>query len=220
MSDKPKSETHPSFGVVMLSRVQHSGEKRALFASSILHDSTITLEICRAQLTRDLSNDWILPNEAEQLIEIEMSSTQFAEAITSIGNGSGTPVTITSFNGKDVPEPPFKSKRIQFDTEFEKNLQAVASKALNPSYAAINRILAKPNIGKKDRDEIRQQLRLLNQEIASNLPFIKEQFSEQMDLTVLEAKKEFDNYLETKIQKLGLEGFKKELAQHRPALLE
>jgi hypothetical protein len=48
-------------------------------------------------------------------------------------------------------------------------------------------------------------------QIKSNIPFIKRQFSEQMDQTVVEAKNEVSTFLEDTIKKLGLEEYKKEL---------
>jgi hypothetical protein len=187
-------------------------EGATLFGSSIFHHTTIRLEIHRATIQRDLNSDWIHPESS--LIEIEMSPTQFADAITSAGNASGTPVTITSLRGERVPEPPFTNKRLQFDSEFEKDLEMVASKT-NEFYIAIDKILAKPHLGKKDREDIKEQVEFIQQAIASNLPFVKKQFSEQMDATVSEAKGEIEVFLGMKLRTLGLEGFKKELAKLR-----
>lgn len=221
MGSESRTETHPSYGVITITNVTHGAglgstakwKGKALFGSSILHDTTVNLAIHKATLQRDVHHDWIHPEDAP-LIEVEMSSTQFAEAITSIGNASGTPITIVNLNGQQIPDPPFTNKRIQIDSEFEEYLNSIGSKT-NLYYTKIGRILAKPNLGKKDRDEIRTELTQLQQAITSNLPFIKEQFSEQMDATVQEAKSEFESFIEIKLQKLGLEGFKKELAKLR-----
>ena len=133
-----------------------------------------------------------------------MSTTQFAEAITSLNQVSGTPVSIVAINGKDIEQPIFENKRLQFDAEFNAQMKKVVSES-NQYFNVIATILAKPSIGKKDKEEILSQLRLIRQELASNVPFIKSQFTEQMDRTVLEAKNEVEGFLESKVRSLGLE---------------
>ena len=48
-------------------------------------------------------------------------------------------------------------------------------------------------------------------QIESNVPFMKKQWTEQLDKTVVEAKNEISAFLEDKIRVLGLEGYKKEI---------
>ena len=216
MSEEAKTIKHPSFGLIAFDRgtyaesLDGTGHDRPLFGSSILHNSFISVTIRRAQLERRLNNDSIMADDSLPIIEIEMSTTQFADAITSLNQGEGTPCTIKMINRKKVSEPPFQNKRIQFDAEFETEMRNVASDT-NKFYTNISQILDKPSIGKHDREEIMAQLGLLRQELSANMPFIKKQFTEQMDQTVLEAKNDVEAFLEGKVRKLGLEGFTKEL---------
>ena len=203
---------HPAFGVISFVRTQSSS--RVLFGSSIPHDYFVTLSIDRAVLKRDLSRDSIMPDSGPSLIEVDMSYTQFAEAITSFGKGEGTPVTITRLEGKQIPDIPFVNKRMQFDEEFEDSVKGLVSET-NPFYKKILELLAKPNIGKNDREEIKKQVDTLRSHIASNIPFVKTQFTEEMDKTVLEAKAAVEAFVEDKIHSVGLEGFKKELLEVR-----
>ena len=48
-------------------------------------------------------------------------------------------------------------------------------------------------------------------QIESNVPFMKKEWSEQLNQTVVEAKNEIGAFLDDKIKTLGLEGYKKEL---------
>ena len=197
---------HKSFGMISFSRVSSSASV-SLFGSSILHSHFIQLEIHSASLKRSLHRDFIF--ERKKLFSVYLSPTQFAVAITTM-NTSGVPCTIAFANGRSVKGTAIKSKRVQFDDEFTKFADNIAS-ANNRFYERINEILDKKHIGKRDRAEILKQLDLLKMQIASNMPFIKKRFTEQMDRTVLEAKNEFDAFLEDKIMRVGLEGFKKEL---------
>lgn len=99
-------ESHPAFGVAVVTR--GSGTGRPLFQSDILHRETITLRIETAERTRDLNHDWVHPRES--IVEVEMSMSQWGALVSSIGLGSGVPVTIRSIPGNplvpDLPHQP------------------------------------------------------------------------------------------------------------------
>ena len=116
INDEHKS--HPSFAVIQVSRINSSGAV-PLFGASIGHSNTIKLTINRAEAIRstDLSYDRYFPRE--QLIEIEMTQTQFAEMITSMNYGSGVPVTLRQFNRERPEDPPVENKRAQHSHEFK-----------------------------------------------------------------------------------------------------
>ena len=78
-------------------------------------------------------------------------------------------------------------------------------------YSKIEYILSKPNIGKHDKELILKQIDALKMQIESNVPFMKKQWTEQLDKTVVEAKNEISAFLEDKIRVLGLEGYKKKI---------
>ena len=202
-------ERHISYGTINLSSASARNVK--LFGSSILHNGLIMLTINTAYIMRDLSNDWIYADRP--IIEIEMSYTQFSEAITSFNKSAGVPCTITYT--KDLghlPEPPFIDKKMQFDNEFQKQIEMVSSKS-SPFFAEIYKVLEKSNMPKRDKEAIKNELQMIKQSIDSNLPFIKKQFTEQMDKTLLEVRQDIEAFVENKIRSIGLEGFKKELLQ-------
>lgn len=83
-------ESHPAFGVAIVARRQ--GSRRVLFQSDLRHRDTVTLTINRAVRARSTHSDWVFPRE--ELIEIEMSQAQWGALVSSVGVGSGVPVTI------------------------------------------------------------------------------------------------------------------------------
>ena len=88
-----ETHTHEAFGTVVLTMPQGGGmQGMSLFGSDIGHHQCISIEIHRAELTRDLGRDWI--RSRELVAKVAMSHAQFAQFITSAGNGSGTPCTI------------------------------------------------------------------------------------------------------------------------------
>jgi hypothetical protein len=95
------AEIHPSFGLVSISRV--SGSRR-LFESPFEHQHYITLSISRADRSRtDLHYNHIMP--CGEIVEVAMSEVQFAQMVTSLNMGVGTPCTISHLDGEMVKEP-------------------------------------------------------------------------------------------------------------------
>lgn len=189
---------HESFGMIEINRV--SGHHQHLFGSSIEHQHTISLKITEGEIQRGLSRDWFYSNRV--IVEVVMSQTQFAEAITSIGS-SGTPCTIQYRIDKGVMEKsPFESKIRQFNDEFEKDMVKIASRCDDLIKEAEDRKLPK---------SIQQQLKMLKQDLACSVPFVNKQFTEQMEHTVKEAKGEVDAFITNRIHTLGLEAFRDQL---------
>jgi len=198
---------HESFAVLQISRV--SGRSENLFGSSISHQHFIELRIAPAYIHRNLNRDWIGSHNVPY-ITIQMSNSQFAEAITSMNMGVGTPVTlrsmITKEGYKQMQEPPQEDKRRQFDDEFEDDMKELASGVSTIKDEIL--IALNGKIPKKLYVEISGKISKIEQEVKSNIPFIKTQFTEQMDKTTLEAKGEVEGFFLNKIHKLGLEGLK------------
>ena len=179
-----EQKKHPSFGQLQIHR--YSGGNRQLYGSSIEHNGGISLKICQSEYERSLNNDHYFA-EAMPLIEVNMSYNQFAEAITSGMNSSGTPVTITSFNGERIEGCQFENKRKQIDREFENKLKKI-SKNLSETIEDAKVLLSgskAPN--KSERELILNQIKNLEMQLNSNIPFIKKQFSEEVDKTIVEA---------------------------------
>lgn len=85
------TETHPSYGQLEISRVT-SNKGVPLYGTSSKFKEIIRLSIHRSELCRSLHRSWYFAKDP--IVEVDMSPAQFAEAITSLNNGSGIPVTI------------------------------------------------------------------------------------------------------------------------------
>jgi hypothetical protein len=194
------TQTHPSYAVLGISRIR--GRDETLFGSSIKHHEVIRLRISPASVTRNLNRDWYRAHR-DPVVEVDMSLTQFAEAITSFNMGSGVPCTIHTLNGEDIPPPEWESKREQFANEFEAKTQKVAKK-FDDLVAKATVVHEKSSATKGDRAELLNMIQMLRQEIASNMPFVAESFNEQMDKTVGEAKGEVEAFFMRKVMDAGL----------------
>lgn len=201
--------SHPSYGTLLFNRA--SGGKTPLFGSSIEHNNVITMELRHADITRGLNCDDIFGDKP--IVKVEMSYSQFAEVITSFGQGTGIPVTIryTEKDGK-IPPCDFVSKREQFTGEFKEQ----TNKAMEKSKELINEVAelfsSKKTLTKADKENILKKLNMLNYDIG----FIADKFNEQMDKTVMEAKGEIESFCQNKINAIA----NASLVEHREEFLK
>lgn len=205
--------SHPSYGTMAFRR--RTGGTKHLFGSSIEHRDTISMTLYHADITRGLHEDSIFGNK--EIAEVEMSYSQFAEAITSMNMGTGVPVTIryTEKDGK-IPPCDFVNKRDQFVDEFKEKRK----KATEESQQLIKDISEifeqKKSLTKTDKENILRKLDKLSMDIGCNMDFIADQFNEQMDKTVMEAKGEIEAFCQNKINSIASDA----LVEHQEDLLK
>ena len=191
--------SHPSYATMVFNR--STGGKTALFGSSIEHRDTISLEIYHAEHKREYHSDSYYGDKL--MLRAKMSYSQFAEAITSFGMGTGVPITL-QFTEKDGKIPPctFTPKREQFLKEFQEKREEATKDAENLIDEVMN-LFQKKSLTKGDRTEILSKLQMLNNEIGRNMDFVGKMFNEQMDITVREAKGEVEAFCQNKVQQLA-----------------
>ena len=206
MKNERTTDNHESYGMVGFSRIT-SNRSQPLFGSSIGHRNTIQLTIKSASVDRKLHHNWF--HGEKELIKIEMSSNQFAELITSLNMGDGIPCTLRRVNGQIMEPPPYKDQRKKFEDEFENDVKEVGKK-LSSLYEKFQTLLNE-KAPKRAYREFADILRMLAQDVNSNIPFVQSSFNEAIDKTVIEAKCEVESFVLNKIHNLGLEGLKDEM---------
>lgn len=186
---------HPSYGIASFNRVQMSYDQ-ALFGSSLRHRQGITLTLSEARLHRsDLHNDHVFTDK--RIIELMMSPSQFADLITGLNHGQGTPVTIHWREGHgQVDDPPYHSKVDEFTQEFADHADDVASACDTVIEDARRRKLSGVFI---------KRLEGLRMQIRNNMPFMAKQFTTQMQRTASEAKAEVEAFVSGMIRSTGIE---------------
>lgn len=204
-------ETHESYGIMRFSRVH--GGKTTLFGTSLRQDNKIQCTLSTGAVKRDLHTDWY--TDEEELFEVEMSQSQFAELITSLNMGVGVPVTIRHIReeGKihTCEEPPFIAKGEQHQREFSESMQDAFRETQELIEQVEKLFTEKKNLTKADRQEVINALSCIQNEIGSNLDFAVQQFREQMDHTVAEAKAEIEAYTQHKMQMLAEKTVRKQI---------
>jgi len=196
-------QTHESFGMVKFSRV-NSSRAHNLFGSSITHRDTIHLSISKGSVKRDLHKEWYM--DEKEIVNVELSENQFAELITTMNVGTGIPCTIRYLDSKRVEDPPYESKRQLFENEFKDDVRKIGA-----SLSSLHTELSKLIEDKAPRSafkEFANKVRLIAQDINSNLPFIQQSFNEAIDKTVTEAKGDIEAFVLNKVINAGLESIK------------
>lgn len=207
MGDEREVEQHESYGMIGFSRVS-SSRGANFFGSSIRSSHFIELTIRRAERHRNLNQYWY--HGRDELINIRLSPNQFADLLTSLNVGFGSPCTIQHIGGKKMADCPSVDQRTKYEDEFEADVKKTVAEA-ETLVRKIKIAFDKPSLGKKERAEIAKQLDLLVGHIHGGMPFIQSQFNEAMDKTVTEAKGEVEAFVNHKIHSLGIDALNTEI---------
>lgn len=199
------NETHPSYAQISFSRV--TGGKCDLYGSSIKHQNFIKLRI--SQSTKYFNEyDEGYKDATTPLIEVDMSHSQFSEAITSLNLGCGVPVTLRKFAGEVMPMCPEYNIREKISDDLESVFKEF-SQQLGIYGSELDDILNKHGaINKKERNKILRIFEDIKRKLEADLPFLHRCIDEAVDKTTVHAKGEIEAFFNNKISQLGLSKFK------------
>lgn len=202
MKREEEKNTHLSFGQISFSRINGIGTK--FFGSELPQDNYVQMEVHNSEIDRSLTTDRYYNTSGLPLIKVRMSSSQFAELITSMNIGSGVPCTIEMFDKKPVERLPEQESRKEFvHRKFKDRMKEFSDKIVANQIKA-KEIIKKKTLSKQDIFDLTHQIEWLSAEVKNNIPFFAECFQETMDEVVNEAKLEVENAIQHKISTLGL----------------
>jgi len=205
---------HPSYGLIKVGHIH--GRNQVLFGSSIKHSEVIRITVTRAHLNRHLHADSYY--QEGEIVEIDLSYSQFVEFITTHDRGTGVPCTIRWVQGEGtVEQPPFDNKREQHTQEFSDKMVDIGRK-LDDLRDTVEALLQQPTVSKKERQELLHKVNMARQRITCDLPFAVKQFHEQMDLSVREAKGEIEGFALRRLLVAGHEALQHEALSQPPQL--
>ncbi|MBF0554284.1 MAG: hypothetical protein HQK96_06935 [Nitrospirae bacterium] len=205
--DVEEKEDHPSYAQLSFHRVQ-SNARAPLYGTSNECREYIAMTVKSSQLNRSLHRHWYFGKET--LIEVVMSPSQFAEAITSLNMGDGVPVTLTAVRKgplERVERPKFKDERDILDKEFKKDVHDVMQNA-DEIVAKVQALAEQKTISKTAMKEVVELVMSLRQDINENIPFIAKSFNEFVNKSISSAKVELDAFVDHKIHDYGMEKLK------------
>lgn len=193
--DRERQE-HESFGMAGFYRTT-SSNAHALFGSSIKHRDTIVLRIKKGYVERDLNRDWYYGDK--ELIEIELSKSQFADLVSTMNTGDGVPVTIRYIDGQKMEDCPFVDKASLHMEEFRKSNESAINKLKAVTTYIKNLFNSKQRLTKEEKNNCVEALEYVYRELKPNSEYQIKCFQEQMENTVTEAKGEIEAFFENKM---------------------
>jgi len=201
LPDDEFEREHESYGILHISRGSSTSAVRLFGSPLATHYASIRLTISKGRWIHGLHQDRYYGMNKDH-IEIEMSAAQFADAITSLNMGSGTPCTVRRVAGKHVADPPDHATEAEHIRDnFESSLGTFKEKA-HKYRKRIEDLTIK--LGAKAREEIRVALDVIEQQLASNVPFVVKQFQEATTRVTSAAKAEVDAFVTGVVRAAGL----------------
>lgn len=186
-------ERHPSYAQVSVSRV--SGGTH-LYGSDFHHQHFLRVRVSPSALHRTLARDWHFASN-KSVVEFDMSESQWARFVSSLGIGSGVPCTLRYVGGEMIPEPPPPTPKGDL-------FKAEMTDRLDDAVVALRELRERVAAGKGGKDALRLIDRAV-QQITNNTGFVAKQFGEHMEEAVDRAREEVHAYAMTTFARLGLD---------------
>lgn len=201
---------HPAFGVVEVTQ-WHGGGACRMFGSDLGHNTGIRLAFHEAHLVRsDLSSE--RAHAGPLLLEVELSLSGWSRLVSSIGNGSGIPVTIGyKRDGALLPCPqiaaPEASKKELHGEEMATALRE-RLEAITGHIGRLGSMIDQGKITKTELREIQRELARHAQQLPGSVQFVFDQFAEATEKVADDAKIEFEVHVDGLARKLGYESIR------------
>jgi hypothetical protein len=214
--DEETRETHPSYGMVGVSRRSSTGQ--TLFGSEFRHQNFISIRIQEAERIRSLSNDHY--HATGQLIEICMSEAQWVEMISRGNMGDGVPCTLSWIRGIGyIEEPPAP---VPLKERFRNDIKDDAKRCvteLREAEKELSDAIESGQIGKTKLREILKKIHYAGCAVDSGIPFVQDQFEEAMETVVRHASAEIEATVTNTAIRLGLDRMR-QVAEGAPKMIE
>jgi hypothetical protein len=195
---------HDAFGEISVIRRSNSHEV-AMYGSDLGHRTAIVVKLARSHQLRNFNTN--VTSSDEELIEFEVSESQWARIVSSVGGGS-TPVTLRKAppRGAAVAGMPMiegQSMRQQFHNEVEEKF----AKYMRDGAELLNKFeqLAetKGAINKTEFKQMREAMSALVDGLPRNFAFMQEQFHNTMERTADQVKTELESYMAGVVRQRG-----------------
>ena len=193
---------HESYGILSISKVQ--GTPVRFFGSELKPTNFICLEIKEAKLIDSkLQSNEI--SSGETIVRIRMTNAQFAEAITSLNFGIGTPCTIERANGKSMENPPKQISKIE-ETSQKYQLESTES-IFNEYIDELVDIINKK--GSAKQKETAERIKSsLKKRLSKDFEFSRAMLKEAKEQAIAEIKAETEAIVTGIVTQVGIDSIK------------
>lgn len=201
---RQKLPHHASHGRLQFNRVQ--GRKN-LNRCPVDQDRFIRLTLCRAEFEQELGREWDFGGDP--LFEVDMSHVQFAELLTNMNRGSGTPCTIAGLRDSDgnwqqIEEPPPQPSEAKQTREAFNTAVKEATDSMKRARDEVAVLLESARVSGKKTRAILDAVRFLRL-FHDSAPFLMKSFEENVEKVVASAKAEVSAHVDAVIADAGLQ---------------
>jgi hypothetical protein len=203
--DDGKLLQHPAFGKISVFRT--SGTSRELFGSELKHGHTVLVEIETAELRQVRTQNYI--HGREKLITFEMSESQWARFVSSLGMGNGTPITFTSKPG--MPQVPEIHTPFGVKDRFTDVMMKMCQDCIEDARGIMDSLQELIDQGKSPKtklQDIHRRLSVMAKNLPKNLAYVQETFAESIEDIVEAGKTEVEAFVDSVVTRTGLEQLK------------
>lgn len=181
-----------------------------MFGSDLAHRSGLTITLSTASMRRGLSRDW--HHEKDMLASFTMSESQWARFVSSVGVGSGVPVTLNRYlSDKPVVAPaiaePERSKKDRHGDELRRGMEEALAK-VSKGIEAIASMVDTGKIGKAELRAVVKDMRVAVGNMPGNVEYAMKTFHQAAEAAVDDARTEIEAHIGGLATRLGLEGLR------------
>lgn len=192
--DERGQETHESWLSMRANRIRSTPGSR-LFDSEIAHSEFVRVTISRVKRERDLQRDWLY--ETETLMEIDVSFAQWGAFVSSFGDGSAKPATLSFLGFKEppefgmVPEPVNEVSRLGLSAAETKQAAHKAFADIEAAHAAVQEAFER-GAGKREMRELLRNLEIRMENAPKNVEFAAKSLTEHTENVVTKARADIE----------------------------
>lgn len=192
-----------NIGVISISRT-NGGSVNRFVGSTVPSETAISIKVYQAEKTSSkFDKERFIPTKG--IVTVELTPSQWAELITSLNIGVGSPCTITRLNGKRI-EQTYETESVC--SYYENRLQDEFSNITNRFDAlfedAMDILSNKKSINKADRETIMSAYREVERFMGDSAPFIQKMFKEDLDKHTVDAAMAFKNDMSEAMQLMSI----------------
>lgn len=204
---KTKDRNDKNIGTINISRIS-GGSSNRFVGSTVPSYTAIRIQIRQAEKYSDEFNKERFYSKSN-IVEVEMTPNQWAELITTLNYGTGTPCTITRVGNEEIPQTYETESVFEYYNDKLKDRFSDVQSEFEESFKDAKEILDnKKSITKADRDTIRRAYSQVERFFGDSAPFMQKLFKEDIQKHTVDAAITFKHDMDSIIKSLSKEQLK------------
>ena len=169
------------------------------------HNNFVVMRVSRSKISHSLSSDHHF-SHGNPIVEVYLSASQFADAITSMNMGDGVPCTIHTVEGIRMEDVPLEvvAENVKIRDSFERDIQEVVDNLKKNRNELAKIIEVGSSVSKGRAREMLEVLDKVVNELGRDSSFVVSQFQESAERVVTQAKAEIEAFTLHALQKAGM----------------